>query len=210
MIIGMINGSPKLNDSASVNLSEEIAKLLTEGNEIITINVNNTKTDALILEEVYRCDAIVFSFPLYVDGVPSHFLRFMEDLQRYIKLSDKKEIFVYTIVNCGFYEGKQAILALQIVENWCERAGLRWGMGVGVGAGPMAMSVKSVPIGYGPKKNLGTALSLLAETIKRKGSTSNIFTTMNFPRFAYILAAHTGWTQGAKQNGMRKKDLFRQ
>jgi len=209
MKIGMINGSPKYKDSCSGQMLEELSRLITEGNEVITINVNAKMVEPDLLEKVYNCDALVLSFPLYVDGIPSHFIRFMEDLLHYIKLSDKKDIYIYSIINCGFFEGKQAELSIQMVENWCIKAGLHWGMGVGVGGGGI-VSNKSIPLGNGPKKSLGVAFKVLAYTMKHVGSAENILVNPNFPRFAYILAAHHGWNQQAKRNGMKKKELFKQ
>lgn len=209
MKIGMINGSPKFKESCSGQMLVELASLITEEKEAITINVNSKKVEPDLLEEVYNCDALVLSFPLYVDGIPSHFLRFMEDLLHYIKLSDKKDIYIYAIVNCGFFEGKQAKLAIQMVENWCVKVDLQWGMGVGVGGGGI-VSIKSIPLGKGPKKSLGAAFLTLANTLKNTGSAETIFINPNFPRFAYILAAHQGWNQEAKRNGMKKKELFKQ
>lgn len=210
MKIGMINGSPKVKDSASGELCEMLNKLLEEKNQIMDICINSKKTEPSFLEDSYRCDAIIFVLPLYVDGIPSHLLRFMEQLQDYLMDKEPKEIYIYSIVNNGFFEGKQAILALQIFENWCERSGLLWGMGVGVGAGGMLSSVRSVPLGHGPKKSLGEAYTVLVGHITKLESGVNIFINPNFPRFIYITAAHMGWKMAIKNNGLKKRDLLRQ
>lgn len=44
---------------------------------------------------------------------------------------------VYCLVNCGFYEGHQNKLAIEMMGNWCEKAGIKWGEEVGIGAGGM-------------------------------------------------------------------------
>jgi hypothetical protein len=30
------------------------------------------------------------------------------------------------LVNCGFYEGHQNEAAIEIMENWCEKAEIKW------------------------------------------------------------------------------------
>lgn len=208
MKIGLINGSPKAKDSCSGSLLAEFSKLITGGNDIVHMHIANNKIDPAILSKAVKCDVIVFSFPLYVDGVPSHLLRFMTELKDLLLKNENKDIRTYAIVNCGFFEGKQAKSALQIIENWSERAGIAWGMGVGVGAGGMIMSIKSVPLGHGPKKNLGKAFASLAEMVVKKDTTDNIYINANFPRFLYKFGAHQGWKAEAKKNGLKKKDLY--
>ena len=44
---------------------------------------------------------------------------------------------VYAIANNGFIEGKQNEPLMQLMENFCRRAGLTWGGGVGIGGGVM-------------------------------------------------------------------------
>ena len=44
---------------------------------------------------------------------------------------------MYAIANNGFIEGKQNEPLMQLMENFCRRAGLTWGGGVGIGGGVM-------------------------------------------------------------------------
>lgn len=120
----------------------------------------------------------------------------------------EKEIIVYSLVNCGFYEGHQNELAIEMMENWCAKAGLKWGQGIGIGVGGMLPSLKRIPMGHGPKKNLQKAFKQLANNILKCTSEENIFITANFPRVLYKLAAEMGWRQSIKANGLKRKDLF--
>ena len=117
------------------------------------------------------------------------------------------DITVYTIVNCGFYEGRQCEQAIGIIKNWCARSGLRWGRGIGIGAGGMLPMVKNIPPGQGPMKNIDRALSLLSMDILASESGENVFVSPNFPRFAYKFGAEMGWGKAARANGLKKKDL---
>ena len=70
-------------------------------------------------------------------------------------------------VNCGFYEGKQAAIALRIVENWCERRGFEYKQGIGCGAGGMLAHLKGVPLVKGQKSRWALPLTDMAANIER-------------------------------------------
>lgn len=208
MKIALINGSPKTKSSASGCILQELKPLLgLGGNTINEYNFNKPHLSIDQIEQVAKFDTLVFAFPLYVDGIPSHLLNCLIQLEELFKDQNEKNITVYSIVNCGFYEGHQCKNAIEIMENWCERAGLKWGQGVGIGAGGMIQSVKNVPLGYGPKKNLGTVFNQLVNNILNRTSGENIFITANFPRIMYKIAAEMGWRKAIKANGLRRKDL---
>lgn len=209
MEIALINGSPKVKDSASGYLLEELKKIL-EGEEAIISEYffRKPKLDEKETEKLTKCSAMVFAFPTYVDGIPSHLVSCLSQLEQTFSIIAQKDIKVYAMVNCGFYEGRQNKLPIEILENWCLKSGLKWGQGIGIGAGGMLQGIKNVPMEHGPKKNLGKALKQLASNILRCTSEENIFITANFPRILYKLAAEMGWRKSVKENGLKRKDLF--
>lgn len=89
-----------------------------------------------VLDEIRGADAVVFSMPLYVDGVPSHVLPFLKEMEAEYKdiHSDKR---IYVIANNGFIEGRQNEPLMQTMENFCIRSGLAWCGGLGIGGGVM-------------------------------------------------------------------------
>lgn len=209
MKIALINGSPKAKDSASGYLLQELKSFLEQDNNLIS--EYHFRKPQLTMEEMVQlaeCNALIFAFPLYVDGIPSHMLNCLIQLESFFSSIKEKDIIVYSIANCGFYEGHQTAIAIEMMKNWCIKAGLQWGQGVGIGAGGMLISIKSVPIGHGPKKNLGIAFEKLASNILERSSGEDIFITANFPRILYKLAAEKGWRNLIKANGLKRKDLF--
>lgn len=223
MKIALINGSPKVKDSASEIVLNELKNYLSyhinnssenskdevdKSYSISEYNFRRNKLDNDIVEEVVKSDILVFAFPLYVDGVPSHLLSCLVQLEEILKNIKEKNIKVYSLVNCGFYEGEQNKLAIEIIENWCDKCELKWGQGIGIGAGPLLHSVKDVPAGHGPKKNLGKALSTISNNILKSSSDNNIFITANFPRFAYKFSGELGWRQAIKANKLNVKELY--
>lgn len=209
MKIALINGSPKYKDSASACLLHELKSFLEHDN--ITISEHYFRKPQLSIKEIDQiseCNVLVFAFPIYVGGIPSHLLNCLIQLESFLSNTKEKDIIVYSIVNCGFYEGHQTAIVIEMMKNWCIKAGIHWGQGLGVGAGGMLLSVKNIPIGHGPKKNLGVAFEKLANNILKYSSGEDIFITLNFPRILYKLAAEMGWRNSIKANGLKRKDLF--
>ena len=89
-----------------------------------------------LLDEISDADNVVFSMPLYVDGVPSHVLPFLTAMETYCR-ENGKSVNVYVIANNGFIEGKQNEPLMQTLENFCDRSGNRWCGGLGIGGGVM-------------------------------------------------------------------------
>jgi len=129
-----INCSPKKRFCAS---SYFLAlQRLFAGGEKVTEKLRTPADHARILEQLQDAQAVVFCLPLYVDSVPSHVLRFMEEMEAYCR-EHSLRLSVYCIANNGFIEGRQNEPLMQCFEHFCGRAGLTWGGGVGIGGGVM-------------------------------------------------------------------------
>lgn len=208
MKITLINGSPKIKDSASGMLLDELKSL--RGNDDIT--EYNLRTSILPskmdLEELAQQDAAVFAFPQYVDAIPSQLLNCLCQLENYF-ITHPSNLTVYAIVNCGFFEGNQNRHALEIMKNWCVRSGLRWGQGIGIGGGGMLSGLQNVPAGKGLRKNFSAALNRFSEQITVGTSAEDSYVSPNIPRIAYKVGAEMEWRRQIKANGLSEKDLFR-
>ena len=129
-----INCSPKKRFCASAYFL--FLQRLFTGGEKVTEKLRTPADHDRILEQLRDAQAVVFALPLYVDGVPSHVLRFLEKMEAYCKMNHLS-LSVYCIANNGFIEGRQNEPLMQTFENFCARAGLSWGGGVGIGGGVM-------------------------------------------------------------------------
>lgn len=129
-----INGSPKKRFCASSYFL--FLQRLFVGGDKVTEHLRTRGDYQRILDQMPGADAVVFGVPLYVDGIPSHVMGFMEEMERSCR---EKGLHprVYAIANNGFIEGKQNEPLMQLMENFCRRAGLTWGGGVGIGGGVM-------------------------------------------------------------------------
>lgn len=129
-----INGSPKKRFCASSYFL--FLQRLFVGGDKVTEHLRTRGDYQRILDQLPGADAVVFGVPLYVDGIPSHVMGFMEEMERSCRAKGLHPR-VYAIANNGFIEGKQNEPLMQLMENFCRWAGLTWGGGVGIGGGVM-------------------------------------------------------------------------
>ena len=129
-----INASPKKRFCASAYFLF-LQRLFVPGKKV-TLKLRTPADHDQILNELRDADTVVFGLPLYVDGIPSHVLRFLEKMESFCR-ENGLHLRVCCIANNGFIEGKQNEPLMQLFENFCARAGLVWGGGVGIGGGVM-------------------------------------------------------------------------
>ena len=129
-----INGSPKKRFCTSSYFL--FLQRLFVGGEKVNEHLRTKGDYQRIFDRLPGADAVVFGLPLYVDGVPSHVLGFLEEMERFCK-EKALHLKVYVIANNGFIEGKQNEPLMRVMEHFCQRAGLTWGGGVGIGGGVM-------------------------------------------------------------------------
>ena len=130
----LINCSPKKKLSVSGFLMKCAGVLIRGKKEYLPLR---TPSDhAAILQALKTAGKVVFVTPLYVDGVPSHMLPFMKEMEAFCRENGLR-IKVYAIANNGFIEGKQNEPLMQVMENFCAHSGLEWCGGIGIGGGVM-------------------------------------------------------------------------
>ena len=129
-----INGSPKKKLSVSQYLV--FMQGLSVKGEKVKEHLRNQSDHERILNVLKDADSVVFCLPLYVDGVPSHVLSFMKEMEVFCK-ENNLMINVYVVSNGGFIEGKQNEPLMQVFENFCIRSGINWCGGIGIGGGVM-------------------------------------------------------------------------
>lgn len=207
MRIVFMNGSPKVKNSASQYLLEELKYYVDNKADVIEMSVHNTRLSDEMLENLSGADVWVFAFPLYVDGIPAHLLSFLTQLAG--SAFEKSKIHVYGLVNCGFYEGIQNELALEVLQNWCTKTGCIWAGGVGIGGGGALAMLPVSERGQGPMAPINHALSVLAVNMMGGRVQKNAYTSIGIPRLMYKLGGQWDWRKMIKANGGRKRDLDR-
>lgn len=206
MKVALISGSPRRKGSASGLIAERIKGFLSNRAETVVIAVNKQQLSEVELKSIEESDVLVFSFPLYVDAIPSHLLSCLVQLD---KLGKAKNKMIYAVVNCGFYEGIQADTALAVMKNWSTKIDSDWKYGLGVGGGGAVSMILTTDVAKGPKGSVDVALKELADNIIDGNSGENKYVSVDMPRFLYKAAAQLGWRKAIKLNGGKTKDLSR-
>lgn len=206
MKIGIINGSPRGKKSNSEILIKYLCSLLKE-HQINKYYLFSSKIHSEIKSEIHNADVLIFSFPLYIDSIPSSLLDILLKFEEEKIINSKTKI--YCIVNNGFFEGKQNQLAILQMKNWCQKTGAEWGQGIGIGAGEILSYVEKVPLGKGPLKNLGKVLEQFTNNIKTLKSGNEIYVNPNWSRLLYWTQGTVSWIIKARKNGLKMRDLFR-
>lgn len=207
MNITILNGSPKRGENTSDLLIRFLTAGFRETDAFEIFRTNQDAPDERLFESALAADALLFVFPLYVDGIPSHLLRLLSELAR---RKGEKRTRVYCVINNGFFEGRQDHVAAEQMKLWCRSAGMTWGQAVGVGAGEMLPFIANIPLGHGPNKNLGRALEALTDNLLNRRSDENLYLSPNWSRALWRLQSSSAvWLPRAKKNGLKRKDLFR-
>lgn len=73
-------------------------------------------------------------------------IEFMIHFENFLKNKHDLNIPMYGLVNCGFLEGTQNSIAIDIFKNYCERIGFKWRIGVGIGGGEFMTGSKNMSL----------------------------------------------------------------
>lgn len=119
------------NSTYLLNVSRMFAK-----KDTVWIHFQGAKDHRRICEELKDADALVFGMALYVDGIPSHILGLLQEIEKFAK-KEALSCKVYALCNCGFYEGEHCEGELAMLACWCRHCSLPFYGGVGIGAGEM-------------------------------------------------------------------------
>jgi multimeric flavodoxin WrbA len=144
MKILTINASPKRITCAS-KYYLDLLNMQMAGCKTEHIKLTGPKVYDDIFSRFDSIDALVIAVPVYVDGVPSGVLRFMQEAEKYIKQNNCR-FKLYVITNCGFIEGRQCKNLLSVMQSFSNAAGLEWGGGVGIGGGEMLSVLRITPL----------------------------------------------------------------
>lgn len=209
MKIALIKGSPKPKHGASDFLLQRLRTLLDQEKEI-TITMHHFNKPTLNpdeMESLTESTIWVLAFPLYVDAIPSHLLSCLIQLEKFLVAYEEKKITVYALANCGFYEGRQNEVALEIIKNWCVKSGLTWGQGIGFGSGGMLLMLDRLFLNQVFYKDLRNALVELKSNLETCSLGQNIYLNTSIPRFAYKLGVHSSWRRSITANGLPRRSL---
>ena len=205
--IFLLNASMRSENGNSAKLAGKLRTCLSGDTEIIALKQYLKKPSELLcrLEEA---SAVVLCMPLYVDGLPSQLIRFMETAEREYRGTSKR---IYVLANMGLYESRQLVNLFRAVREWCSKMHFSYCGGLGVSAGELiGVLMQHIPFAFGPTKMIARGMDVLAEAINKEDSAGDLYAEpYRFPRSLYIFIANTNWNLTAKKNGISPKELYR-
>ena len=188
----IINGSPKIKNSASSILIDMLLNKINEQTDIISINFNNFKTN--LSNILFKYKKIIIVSPLYADGLPSHLLEALTINEKNIK----KDTQIYGIVNCGLIEGIHAKQGLDIIKNFAIKCKSKYlgGLGIGGCGGLYEMYKRNILKLF--SRNIKKKINQLAESIHNSECINNLYTKIGFTRILYKLIGNFDWKKRIK------------
>ena len=205
MKIAIVNGSPKCKESASGALISDFLACAYERCDCVNVRMNKTKLTDDTVRALSECEAWVFFYPLYVDGVPGHLLSCLKELEKLKEGFGEK--YVYAVSNCGFYDGGQCKWSLEIIKHWANRCGFVYGGGIGVGGGGALTAMLHMKPGDKPKSKIDKGLNYLLERVLEENSFESIYANISLPRAIYKMVAEYGWGRSLVKNEKKRKEI---
>jgi multimeric flavodoxin WrbA len=209
MNIALINASPKTGKSNTGILLDALAQHLPATCALHRYHLGRKTLAPETLHAIASNDVIVLGFPLYVDALPADLMALLLTLETHLPAAH--DTVIYALMNNGFYEGEQSYLAFEIVQNWCDRANVQFGGGIGQGAGEVIGVMKRFPKSLGFFRKTNRALATLAQNIAARQPAGITYLAPAFPRFLFaFIAKHFFWYPLARKNGVGKEELLTQ
>ncbi|MBR2531493.1 MAG: flavodoxin family protein [Lachnospiraceae bacterium] len=203
----LLNGSERSVNGNSAKLAARLLKMLKTEAESIAL-----KPYAGSLQDLFplldAASDLVLCMPLYVDGLPSQVIRFMEYARHEYHGTSKR---VYVLANMGLYEAGQLENLFEAVRQWCGVMQFEYCGGLGLSAGEfIGVMANALPITAGPLKTVGLGLQKLAGAIDTGTPLQEVYTGPRFlPRPLFVFIANQSWNGEARRNGIRPADLYR-
>lgn len=211
-------GSPKGLKSTSFGLGSYLLKKLEAGGmateTMIAGAALHTPEDiAKMLESVAAADVILFAFPLYVDQLPAPLIRAIEliaDDRRSRPPAKVQKIMA--IVQSGFPEVHQNVLACDIVRQFARQAGFEWAGALAMGMGG-ALGGRPLEKAGGMARNIVKAFDLAAAALLRGENLSDeaaaLMAKPLIPSWLYVFIANYGMRSEVRKHGARKQTYAR-
>lgn len=107
--------------------------------ELITAKITESMDWNQICRYLEEAQAIVLAADVYLDSVSSEVLRFLERVEQAVIGGESIGATFYAILYTELYEGEQTSIAMEVLKNFCFRANITWGRGLGIGAAAVCL-----------------------------------------------------------------------
>jgi multimeric flavodoxin WrbA len=194
----MVCGSPKGTKGSSWEIGSYLMRQLAAkgiATKSRTISPINT-----LIAEIQDADLLIFSFPLYADGIPARLKAVLKE----IAAANVGEKYCAALVQCGFIESHQNDTAIEMCRLFARNAGCIWLGGLGRGGGGMLdggpMEKAATPL-VKTREALLVAADYLSMGLPIPLEAENVFRAVLLPRWIYAIAANLGFLTQSIRNG---------
>lgn len=209
MSVCFINGSPRGKNSTSNYLIDLIQSYFSDDYPFTKVKMKDF-AEINDIKKILDYENIVIVFPLYGDSLPSTVLDFLVELHKHC---DSVETLpnLYAVSNCGFLEGKQIHIAMEIMEHYAKRTGFNWRFGIGLGAGEAFRTTPFLPLKSPMKRKIHKSFKTLQKSIEEQdlSQTKSIFVQQDMGKRLFIFMATKFMVKKGNKNGLSKDDLKR-
>ena len=96
MKICMISGSLRKKGSNSMYILSQLKEMFDGKNTITLFSSDTFVKKEHDIADAFDCDALIIAFPLYVDGIPSNFIVFMEQAESFFIIMLQRLTILYS------------------------------------------------------------------------------------------------------------------
>ena len=179
----IVNGSPRAPKSNSKQYAQLVQKYWK--GQADTYLVTSKMQEELDLQKYQH---ILFVFPLYADAVPSVLFPFLKYLEQ-AHLPEGMQAHV--LINCGFLEPQQNDTAVKILQYFCKKARLSYGMTLQIGSGE---AILKTPFAFLVRRKIR---SFVKEVCQGKSQVLSV--TLPLSKRQFIKSAEKYWLDYGKR-----------
>lgn len=191
--IVLLNGSPRAPKSNSKRYAAIFRKQCPAATDYFEITRRN---HAMLCSVVEEYTDIVLVFPLYADALPVSLLDFLKSLEA---AHSERRPTVSVMINCGFLEYEQNMVAVDMVRLFCRREGYPFGSVLMIGGGE---AILDTPFRLLAERRIAAFARAVAE-----GRAQSMHVTMPITKRMFIWASDIYWRMYGWRNGITKRQM---
>lgn len=191
--IVLLNGSPR----APKSNSRRYAAIFREHCPVAADYFEITRCNhAMLCSKTDEYTDVVLVFPLYADSLPVSLLDFLKSLEA---ARSERRPTVSVMINCGFLEYEQNMVAVDMVRLFCRRNGYPFGSVLMIGGGE---AILDTPFRLLAGRRIAAFARAVAE-----GRAQIMHVTMPITKRMFLWASDIYWRMYGRRHGVSKRQM---
>ena len=189
----LLNGSPR----APKSNSRRYAAIFREHCPVAADYFEITRRNhAMLCSKMDEYTDVVLVFPLYADSLPVSLLDFLKSLEA---ARSERRPTVSVMINCGFLEYEQNMVAVDMVRLFCRRNGYPFGSVLMIGGGE---AILDTPFRLLAGRRIAAFARAVAE-----GRAQSMHVTMPITKRMFVWASDIYWRMYGRRHGVSKRQM---